>query len=100
MEKKEKTGTVKMDINEYDRLMDSERRLKLNISRIEKDNMDLMHSIFCILEASPKSFNDIEMGVTNAGYSFHYESHIGIIKIGKGSQLVNFFEKSNLFKNA
>jgi hypothetical protein len=69
-----KTGTATIDINEYDRLMKVERDLDLTVNTIKEH------------------LRDIELGITNAGYAWEYNSPHGQIRLGKGSKLIKLSE--------
>jgi hypothetical protein len=87
-----KTGTATIDINEYDRLMKVERDLDLTVNTIKETNLALMRSVIMILELNQQHLRDIELGITNAGYAWEYNSPHGQIRLGKGSKLIKLSE--------
>lgn len=88
-----KTGTAKIDINEYDRLMTVERNLELTINEIKKTNFDVIKSVIGILELNQQNYGDIELGITNAGYSWEYYSVHGTMKLGRGAKIIKLVDK-------
>lgn len=86
MEKK--LGTATIDINEYDRLMKLERDLELTINTIQETNLSLVKSVIGILELNQQHMRDIELGVTNAGFSWEYNSPHGKVILGRGPKII------------
>ena len=90
-----KTGAATIDINEYDRLMKVERDLELTINEIKEVNINLVKSVVGILEMNQQNMRDIELGITNAGYSWEYNpgNGYGRVILGKGSKIIRLVVK-------
>ena len=88
-----KKGIVKIDINEYDRLMEVERNLELTINKIQESNIDIIKSVIGIIELNQHLTVEIERGVTNAGYSWEHSTNHGNIVLGKGPKVIKLVLK-------